>query len=145
MTTEAGGAVARFYCEASDQAMREAPSGYGEWVRYDDYATERAAREAVEARLAEEAGWAEHYRRSYNLAHDQAMSNGSAYQAERAQLAALRSRCEGLVEVGNELAEHAQHHPDCSLTPNGIDGDCWCGYFGTVERWRELLSAGGET
>ena len=51
------------------------------------YSAETVA--ALQAQLAEEKKWAEHYLRSYNLAHDQAMSNGSA-------LSALRARCEGL-------------------------------------------------
>lgn len=101
----------------------------------EQLATERAAREAERAEFAE----------TFRRQADHAQAAITAKEAAEAELAALRSRCEGLVEVGNELAEHAQHHPDCSLTPNGIDGDCWCGYFGTVERWRELLSAGGET
>jgi hypothetical protein len=50
-----------------------------------------ARAEAAEAKLAEEEGWAEHYKRAYEVAFDQAMANGGAYQD-------LRRRCEGVID-----------------------------------------------
>lgn len=66
-------------------------------------------------------------------------------QALRTHLQALQARCEALQAIAGELSEHAQHHPDCDRVANGIDGDCWCGLFGTAERYEAIDSARKES
>jgi hypothetical protein len=66
---------------------------------------------------------------------DGAVTNCKWAEAQQARAVVVE-----LIEAGREMRNHTNHHPDCSAAPNGVDGDCWCGFFGSAERLDAALA-----